>query len=617
MSLEALLPAIDAALRDGKLNAEAHRYLKKWATGAAYAGFHAEIARLSEAGSWNELAESFGEVLPFGTGGRRGPMGVGPNRINTRTIGESAQGLATYLLKSLAETGGAAADKRPSVVIAFDTRNGSLEFARQVAGIFAGNGIAARLFDGPRSTPELSFAVRHLSADAGVVISASHNPPGDNGFKAYWSDGGQVVPPHDRRIIDEVVRVEAFHEKPAAAARAEGLLGDVGAAVDEAYASYTAGLAPGRERDLSIVFTPLHGTGTTSVWPSLLRAGFEKLRAVEEQWAPDGDFPGVPGRSPNPENPAALEAGTALARRHGADLVLASDPDADRLGVVVFHGGEPVFLNGNQIGILLLEHVVESLAARGGIPSGAVVYKTLVTTDLIDRICGRRNIALDGDLLVGFKYIAEKIRALPDPDLFLFGTEESHGYLRGAAVRDKDAAQAAVILCDRAAAAKARGRTLVDDLDVIYRREGYYRELSKGMVFGGPDGGGRGIETMRALMASLRKDPPRAIGSEAVVSVVDRENASIRDPRTGEQTGTVEGAQGNVLVFRLASTPDRVTIRPSGTEPKVKIYVQVHAAPEGAPGGMPLETARRVVDARAAGLAAALESLARERTARL
>ena len=600
---------IAEAAGDGQLGAEAAAHLERWTSGKPYAAWWPDIERLVASGAWAELNDAFGEILPFGTGGRRGPMGPGPNRINARTIGESAQGLASYLVKTTRQ---AAPGHAPaSVVIAYDTRNGSAEFAAQTAAIVAGNGLKARLFEGPRSTPELSFAVRHLGAGAGVVISASHNPPTDNGFKAYWSDGGQVVPPHDRNIIREVIGAERLKSLPEPQAREAGLWETIGEAVDRAYVSYTAGLALASERDIGVVFSPLHGTGATSVWPALQAAGFTRLKKVESQWAPDGRFPGVPNHVANPEVPSALQAGQEVAEACGADLVLASDPDADRLGVAVrrnIGNGAWQFLHGNQIGALLADHVVDRLAAAGSIPAGGIVYKTLVTTDLVDRICAARGLALRGDLLVGFKYIAAEILRLPDPGQFVFGTEESHGYLRGPAVRDKDAAQAAVLLCERAACARAAGRTLLDDLDALWARHGYFREITRPITFASAEG--RGLSRMQALMESLRKDPPRRLGGERVVRVVDRAAGTAADPETGRVEGEIAGTKGNVLVFALSEDgSQRVSIRPSGTEPKIKVYVQLNG-----PAGDGSPATREAVDRRAEALLGAMESLADERT---
>ena len=445
---------IDRAERAGKLGAAAATALRRWMGDEAFAAHRAEIGALIDREAFDELQDAFGAVIPFGTGGRRGAMGPGPNRINERTIAESAHGLANYVLRSGAK---GAAGGPARIVIAYDTRRNSRAFAETAASVVAGNGMEALLFEGPRSTPELSFAVRHLGAAAGIVISASHNPPEDNGFKAYWSDGGQVVAPHDAAIIEEVVKVTTTPRLPLEEAARRGLYREIGREVDGAYLDYVAGLTLGSSRDVRIVFTPLHGTGTTSVAPALREAGFGDVHPLPLQWEADPDFSGVPGRSPNPENPAALDAAVKLAESIGADLVLGSDPDADRLGAVVRHGGAWEFLTGNQIGVLLFEHIARSLAASGTVPARAALLKTCVTSDLLDRIAAEHGIAVQGDYLVGFKYIAEAIGAMPDPSAFVFGIEESHGYLRGAGVRDKDAAQAAVLLAERAAELKAEG----------------------------------------------------------------------------------------------------------------------------------------------------------------
>jgi phosphoglucomutase/phosphomannomutase len=594
---------IDRAERAGKLGAAAATALRRWMGDDAFAAHQAEIGALIDREAFDELQDAFGAVIPFGTGGRRGAMGPGPNRINERTIAESAHGLATYVLRSGTKGAGGG---RARIVIAYDTRRNSRAFAETAASVVAGNGMEALLFEGPRSTPELSFAVRHLGAAAGIVISASHNPPEDNGFKAYWSDGGQVVPPHDAAIIEEVVKVTTPARLPLEEAARRGLYSEIGREADGAYLDYVAGLTLGSSREVRIVFTPLHGTGTTSVAPALREAGFGDVHPLPLQWEADPDFSGVPGRSPNPENPAALDAAVKLAESIGADLVLGSDPDADRLGAVVRHGGAWEFLTGNQIGVLLFEHIARSLAASGTVPARAALLKTCVTSDLLDRIAAEHGIAVQGDYLVGFKYIAEAIGAMPDPSAFVFGIEESHGYLRGAGVRDKDAAQAAVLLAERAAELKAEGRTLKGALEAIWARHGYYVDLTRSIPLAGAGGGALGTKMMDALRAS----PPSAIAGEQVIAVADRRSGTIVEPGSGRAIGRTTGIAGNLLVFHLSEGgADRISVRPSGTEPKIKIYIQIRGT--GSPAGQAAPGARAALDERAARLAADFAGLTR------
>lgn len=605
MSDDPVLGPIDDATRAGLIESGAAKTLRTWYSGAAYASQREAIAALVARGAWEEIQDAFGSVIPFGTGGRRGPMGPGPNRINERTIGESAQGLARYVLESR-QRAGSGSTKAGRVLIAYDTRHNSRSFAEVAASVIAANGLEALLFAGPRSTPELSFAVRHLGADAGIVISASHNPPGDNGFKAYWSDGGQVVPPHDTAIIDEVVKSGDPARMALEEAATRGLYRVIGEEVDRAYVAYAAGLVFGQAKGIEIVLTPLHGTGTTSVAPALTAAGFDHVTRVGSQWDPDPDFSGVPDRSPNPENPAALEAGVREAERAGADVVLGSDPDADRLGAMVRRRGEWVFLTGNQIGVLLFDHIARSLAASGKVPKNAALLKTCVTSDLLDRIAEKHGIAVHGDYLVGFKYIAEAIQAMPDPGAFVFGIEESHGYLRGPLVRDKDAAQAAVLLAERAAQLKEEGRTLRDELESIWSRYGYHVELTRSIALQGTGGGALAAKMMEAL----RADPPRELGGERIVAVADRKTGEIVDPATRKPVGKTRGTPGNLLVFHLKEAgAERISIRPSGTEPKIKMYVQLRG--EGSAAQSATDKARAATDARAARLSAALEERTR------
>ena len=595
MIRETLRRAVETARQSGRLDKVALQNLEAWAAEEAYASQWDAVGELLETGDWDEVQDAFGAVIPFGTGGRRGAMGPGPNRINERTIGESAQGLARYVLvtrEAAGDVGPGGALPAPSVVIAYDTRHNSRPFAEYSASVLAGHGIRALLFEGARSTPELSFAVRWLEASAGIVISASHNPPSDNGFKAYWADGGQIVPPHDQAIIEEVKKVGELKRLDLGQAARKGLFAEIGSEVDRAYISYCAGLCFEEERAIRIVFTPLHGTGTTSVAPALAEAGFTDVFHVDSQWEPDPDFSGVPGRSPNPENPPAVETAVAQAKAIGADLVLASDPDADRLGAVVKHQGTWHFLTGNRIGVILFDHVAGALAETGRIPRGATVLKTCVTSDLFDRIAERHGIAVQGDFLVGFKYIAEAIDKMPDPSAFVFGTEESHGYLRGPAVRDKDAAQAAILLADRAAALKKQGRTLIDALKDVWMRHGYHAELGRSIVLKGTGGGA----LAKKMMDALRAKPPRELGGEPILAVADRNTGRITDPATGAETGRTTGVAGDLLIFHLAK---------SGAERKVKVYVQILGHGEGS-----LEKIMAATDARAEALAKALADLA-------
>ncbi|MBI3092051.1 MAG: phospho-sugar mutase [Candidatus Tectomicrobia bacterium] len=586
VEITARIPA--AAIEAGSLEA-----LRRWLRRPSPAAEREQIEQLIAAQDWQELNDSFYTIIPFGTGGRRGKMGVGPNRMNLRTIGESAQGLARYLLKQGRESGGHAesgASLSHRIVIGHDTRHQARRFAEECACIVAAHGFMAYLFDGCRSTPEVSFAVRHLGADAGIVISASHNPPTDNGFKVYWRDGGQVLPPHDTGIIDEVQRVDDIQRLPYQAACERGLIVLLGAEeaaasapvgspgfaeraareVDRAYVDAVAATALGASRRLRLVYTPLHGAGVTNVVPVLRRAGFTDLHLVAAQSTPDGDFPNVAGHIPNPESPAALTEAIALAREIDADLAMASDPDADRLGVAVpLRDGSWRHLSGNQLGALLSHYVLRTLRDVGRLPKDGLLVKTMVSTDLVTRIAADFQVRLVGDLLVGFKYIAELIGKLDDPERFIFGFEESFGYLRGAAVRDKDAASAALLTAELAAELKAEGATLDDYLHKLYRRYGYFFEETRNFFMTGS----AGERTMVRVMERLRREPPQRLGGLPLRAVIDRQTGAISDPRDGAQRGVVVGARGNVLVYQLSEDGfTKIVIRPSGTEPKLKIY---------------------------------------------
>ena len=579
---------------ENRLSDAAFRAVSQWLIDPEFADFVPEIQLLIEDEDMDEIEDAFRTHIEFGTGGIRGKMGPGPNRINLRSIGEAAQGLAQYILKSGIE------DVRDmGVVIAYDTRNNSDVFARETASIIAGNGIVARLFDGPRATPHLSFALRKTGAVAGVVISASHNPPSDNGFKAYWIDGGQVVPPHDKNIIAEVGGVKSLNRIDYAEGVERGLIEVIHAEIDAQYIEKLADLSLCDARDVSVVYTPLHGVGSTSVVPALEKLGYSHLRVVEAQDVPDGNFPTVAGGVANPEDPGALALAIEEARQVRADVVLASDPDADRLGCALPDpqkgwdtAPEDLAINGNQIGAVLCYYILTSLREQDKLPNRGIVCKTIVTTDLISLIARHFGLMPVDNLLVGFKYIGDVINSLAEDETFVFGTEESHGYLFTDFVRDKDAAVAAVLIAECAAKLKRQGRTLRDYLDDIYRMFGYFCEVQRSTY----REGARGNEEIAQIMNGLRRDPPVAIGGYKVVEVIDRQTNTVYNVQTGN-TRTIEGSTGNVLAFTLSEKGyTRVTARPSGTEPKIKYYVSATSADCADLAGDDLEQTRQNVD---------------------
>jgi len=592
-----LLDRIRFRVAAGELSAAAGAHAALWLTDPRFAASKEEINNLIRTNDLNELEDAFRVRIQFGTGGIRGAMGPGPNRINLRTVGEAAQGIARYVLKS-----GADAPRR-GVVIAHDTRNNSQGFANEVAAILAGNGIRVRIFESCRSSPELSFAVRLTNAVAGVVISASHNPPGDNGIKVYWSDGGQVVPPHDRNIIAEVNSVTAIKKLDFKHAMEQGLIEILDRTVDTRYHRELAGLTLRPDRQVRAVYSPLHGVGLTSVVPALEILGYKDLHVVPSQAKPDGNFPTVPDGVANPEDPRALAVAVREAAEINADLVIASDPDADRLGCAVPDSGtgwnappENLALNGNQIGAVLCHYILEQKKIRRELPDEGVVAKTIVTTDLTANIARGFGATVVDNLLVGFKYIGRLIDELPAGAEFLFGAEESHGYLTGSFTRDKDAAVAAVLLCECAAALKARGCTLRDYLDEIYAEFGYFREIQRSVM----RTGAQGSRDIVHIMESLRSQPPTQIGGCDVVEVIDRRTGKALNLHT-ESVRTIEGATGNVITFTFTPAGHtRVTARPSGTEPKIKYYVSAASVDHPDLGGTGLQETKTAVDRMAA-----------------
>ena len=555
----------------GVLSRTAGEAVARWLTEADFAAFEAEIRTLVKAGDTNELEDAFGSAIAFGTGGLRGRMGPGPNRFNTRTLGVAAQGLARYV----SGTDDTQAGGARGVVVAWDTRHNSAAFAKETARVLAANGIPVLIFDSHRSTPALSFAVRELGAAGGVMISASHNPPGDNGFKVYGPDGGQIVAPRDARITAEMRRVTKVRRTGYRDAVKRGLIRTIDRDLDARYIAVLADLSLSGARNVRVVYTPLHGVGMTSVAAALEKLGYQDVHYVEEQVKPDGTFPTLTGGIANPERPEAFLLGIRKAAETGADLVLASDPDADRVGCALPLPGrgwsappDALALNGHQIGALLCQYILSRKQATGTLPAKGLFCKTAVTSDLAALIARSHGLEVVDDLPVGFKHVGAAIERMPPDMTFVFGTEESHGYLADARIRDKEAATG-ILLAEYAALAKTDNRTLRDELDDIYRAYGYFREVQRSVALPGTEGARRIDE----IMAALRAAPPKQVGGRAVYRVIDRLSGETLDPRTNTTTA-VPGDRVNILIFTLSEAGHtRAIVRPSGTEPTMKFYV--------------------------------------------
>ena len=502
------------------------------------------------------LVDAFYTDLDFGTGGLRGIMGSGTNRVNKYTFGMATQGLANYLKKTIAEP--------PRVVISHDSRNNSRLFAEQTAEILAANGIRAFLFEDLRPTPLLSFAIRHLNCHSGIMITASHNPPEYNGYKVYWSDGGQLVPPHDKNVIEEVrqVKPEEVHYDAD-----QDLIEQVGSDVEQAYLEKLAGLSmsnAGKDQ-LKIVFTSIHGTAITLLPQALKTLGFEQVHIVAEQAEPDGNFPTV--ESPNPEEAAALKMAVEQAEASGADLVIGCDPDADRVGIAVRDlQGQMVLLNGNQTASVLIYYLLEQWQKAGKLNGQQFIAETVVTTDLLQAMAKDYDVACPL-CLTGFKWIAELIREREGKMEFIGGGEESYGYLVGDFVRDKDAIGSAAMIAEVAAWAKAKGSSFYGELMNIYLKYGLYQESLKSITKKGKEG----ADAIQAMMKRMRETPPQQLGGSSVVKVKDFQSAKEKDLQTGSEQD-LPFPKSNVLQFFTADGY-KVTARPSGTEPKIKFYI--------------------------------------------
>ena len=564
LSIQEYCDKVDAAVRSGLLSSEAAKNVKRWLTEPQYHEYAARLAELVDAEDYKSLEAMFWTVIPFGTGGRRGIMGeMGCATVNRRTIAESAHGLAEHL-KQTKPRGGRA-------VIAHDSRNRSPEFARVTATTLAAHGLKVFLFDAVRSTPELSFAVRYLQCDVGVVISASHNPPSDNGFKAYWNTGGQVLYPDDEGIIN---CVDAAGEIPAVdfdQAVQAGQIEFVSDAVDRPYVDAVVRLSLSAEREFSALYTPLHGVGETSVYRVLQQAGFRGVDVFELQREPDGDFPNVPDHFPNPERAEVFQPAIKHAKQAGHEMVLASDPDADRLAVAVRRNdGEFVCLTGNQLGALVADYILDKLSAAGLLTPEHYVVETLVTTPMLAPIAQSYGVRIINDLLVGFKYIGQTMD-VEGADKFVFGMEESLGYLAGEYCRDKDAAIAALYALELAAELKKQGKTLLDRLDELYVEHGYFAETQKSVVCKGA----QGQEQIQKLISALRNSPPIEFAGHSFVHVRDYGQHEIRGLPDNVKIEDIPKPEGELLIFE-SRTPDgfqAFAARPSGTEPKIKFYL--------------------------------------------
>ena len=546
------------------MDAAIQQKIDKWLNGNYDDAAKATIKEL-QLNNTDELADAFYRNLEFGTGGLRGIMGIGTNRINKYTIGMATQGFANYLIKAFGND--------VSVAIAHDSRNNSRSFAEITANVFAANGIKVYLFEALRPTPELSFAIRHFGCKGGVVCTASHNPKEYNGYKAYWDDGAQLVPPHDKNVIIEVEKIASVDDVKWSGG--EQNIQIIGKEVDELYINMVKGLSvyPDvcvAQHDLKIVYTPIHGTGITLVPPALAAIGFTNVNVVAEQSVPDGNFPTV--AYPNPEERETMSIGLAQAKALDADILLGTDPDADRVGVGVKNNkGEWILLNGNQTALLAFNYMIEARKAKGIAQPNDMVIKTIVTTDMIDVIAKASGVNCY-NVLTGFKWIASLIKEKEGKENYIVGGEESFGLMIGDEIRDKDAVSAVTIICEMAAYEKNKGRSLFEKLVDLYIQYGFYKEdlisiTKKGM---------NGAAEIAAMMESYRNNPPKTLDGIAVAQLLDYE-LQLGTHLADGSTFTIDLPKSNVLQFVLADG-SKISARPSGTEPKIKFYFSVNSS---------------------------------------
>mgnify|MGYP001776330327 FL=1 len=536
---------------------------QSWLTPAYDAETQAEVKQILENPDKTALIDAFYKDLEFGTGGLRGIMGAGSNRMNIYTVGAATQGLANYLNKNFAGRDSI------SVVVGHDCRNNSRKFAEISADIFSANGIKVYLFDDMRPTPEVSFAIRHLGCQSGINITASHNPREYNGYKAYWDDGAQVLAPHDKGIIDEVNKVKVGDIKFQGN---KDLIQIIGKDIDDVYLEKVHGISIDpevikRQKDLKIVYTPLHGTGMMLIPQSLKLWGFENVHCVPEQMVKSGDFPTVV--SPNPENAEALTMAINLAKSIDADIVMASDPDADRVGMACKDDkGEWVLINGNQTCLIFLYYIIKNRIAMGKMKGNEFIVKTIVTTEVIRKVAEKNHIKML-DCYTGFKWIAREIRLREGKEQYIGGGEESYGFLAEDFVRDKDAVSACSLLAEICAWAKDQGKTLYDILMEVYLEYGFSKEVTVNVVKPGKSG----ADEIKAMMDNFRACPPKELGGSEIVLIKDYKTLKATDNQ-GNVTDLDMPETSNVLQYFTADGT-KVSVRPSGTEPKIKFYVEV------------------------------------------
>ncbi len=562
-----LTEKLSAALNEKKINKTAHDEIVKWLTEEEFKEFIPQLTREIQTGNWESLMDRFYRVVIFGTGGIRGTMDIGTNRINNYTIRWASQAYSQYLLKYKKD------QIQKGVALAYDSRNNSDTLVKETARVLAANGIPVHMFNYYRATPELSFTVRFLGCVGGIVLTASHNPPEFNGYKVYDENGVQVLPDVGAQIEAEFKSVTEIKKMTFEEAISQGLINYIGEEVDQAFAQAAKAASIYGSRNVKIVYSPMHGVGSQSVLPVLKELGFQDIVLVEEQMSLDGNFPNVDGKFPNPEFPKVYRQAIELAKKVNADIVLLSDPDADRLGMAVpdKHGNWTP-LNGNQGAVVMTYFILDTLKKTNKLPQHPVFVKTSVTTDLFRDIVEDFGGEAIADLLVGFKFIGDRIQHLPADKQFIFAAEESVGYLFGTAYRDKGAETPAVVAAEMAAYCKDNNITPMDLLESIYQKYGYYAER---LYYKLIEGFGA-LDQMNLAMKKLREDLPKEIAGRKVLKVLDRLTGEVIDGQTGELLETRNWDKGDMLSFFF--TKDERTVvhaRPSGTEPKMKYYTAV------------------------------------------